>query len=441
MSTMRLPPSDRISPQGRRMLLLGLVAIGLTLLLLSPYLVHPQFRPEVRYEEKTLRLPGFDPLTGYVYGNNVATGDYVDRSDFSQIPVLSSDSIDPLGVYYVNNASELVRVSMNGTAEAVAPITLLYQDYAAYPGMLANEFWIEYAYDEALFFGTVSPAAPNVSVETVNLTTGAVLLLNTTVPITPDNQGALLIGNNLVLVVSTYQSVAHLNCGDCRASLAGFNLANGTSWTAGPDLPFFEANNLYWLPQKHQIINVEAHGVSNDSVQQLNESANRYGEPVFTPATLVTVDSHIVVNWVNGLGYNASSDRIAFSDGGQGDSITYVLGYDAQGDLTTVNETRYVVSLNGVAVGPQLFNGQRYVYTSNYVMGGFFGGYQYLFDPWNGSTIATNVPFTLLPGFDVCDGSCFLGDYAPSSVLFIDFHASVALNEPLYRVVIAWRET
>jgi len=394
-----------------------------------PGLATPSFP---KFNETTATLPGFDPLYGYVLGNNCLPGMdgcFRGGSNFSQIPVLSSDSNQPFGIYYVNNDSQLVEyVLANGSVRTVANVTLLHQAWAWYGGMLANEFFVPYGYDEALFFGTYASYAKWVSVEAVNLSTGAVRFVNTTVNTTPSNQQPILIGPETAVILSATNICT--NADDCQANVTGVDLTNGTEWSAGT-LPFFEANNVYWLPQRGQLLDVEAAGSTHDRVDQLNESLNRFGEAVFSLAASVTVDNAIPVNWVNGLGYNPSSGRIAYSSGGDGWAFTYVLGYDSSGQLTTNGMVRYNAS------GSRLLEVQQYVYTSDYLTGGYVGETQYFFDPWNGSTVATNEPFTNLTPFNVCDGSCFLGTYGPSPDYRIDFHATVARNDPFWTVVVA----
>jgi hypothetical protein len=384
------------------------------------------------FSERPVALPGFDPLYGYVFGNNCIPsphGCFSGGLNYSQIPVLSSGPGQPFGIYYVNNASDLVEYEIGpGLVRSVAPVTPLYQTWAGYGGMLANEFFLAYGSDEALFFGTLSPTDPWVSIETVNLTTGSVHSLTATgvLPTGPANQQPILIGNDLVAVVTTAGGTG----ADQPANITGFDLDNGTSWTMASDLPFFEANNIYWIPQTHELINVEAHGATGNRVEQWNESKNRYGEPVFSLATTVAIGSSNVVNFVNGIAYNSSSQRLAFTDGRDGDVLTCILNYTTAGLLTSNNETCYLNS------SERVLNGQQYVYTSDWVMAGLVNGTQYLFDPWNGSFVPTNEPFTNLTP-SVCDGSCFLGTYAAALSYVIDFHASLARNDPFWTVVLA----
>ncbi len=385
------------------------------------------------YEERWVNLTGFDPLYGYVFGDNCDTGTsgfdcFNYPENHSQVPVLSSDSGQPLGIYYVNNGSDLVEYQLaNGTYRTVAHVTLLYQTFGGYAAMTPNEFMVEYGTDEALFYGLLHPptakgyANESLTFETVNLTTGAVRMMNSTVAtghISTTNQQAMLLGNDLVLLITT---------GSRSDPMEVFDLADGTAWSAG-SLPFFEANNIYWLPQLHQLINVEADGSYSDQVQQLDET-NLSGAVTFQPVSRFAVDSGVLVNWVDGLAYNSTTREIAFSDGNTV-SYTYVLSYNSSGVLTAQKEIRY----SGEVVRMM---GQRYVYAEDWLMGGFVHNTQYLFDPWTGGNVAVSEPFTNLSSFDVCDGSCFLGQYSPTLQYLIDFHASVARNEPFWSVALA----
>jgi hypothetical protein len=377
-----------------------------------------------------VRLPGFNPLYQYSYGNNYLLRYLVDAYNFSQVPVLADSPEQPFGIYYINNHSELVVYNLTTeVVRVVANVTLLYQTWAAYQGMLANEFTLAYGLDEALFFGTLTPESQNVSIETVNLTTGAVHLMNTGLPITPENQQVNLIGPDTAVVFSTLQT-EHPVDSNLNATITGFNLVNGTSWNAGT-LPWFEANNVYWLSQKAELLNVQAHDSDNDTVEQLNESRNAFGEPVFVSAATVKVDSGVSVNWVDGIAYNASTDRVAYSNGGHGVAVTYVLGYSPSGLLTTYGESRY----GGNGSTPYILNGQYYVYTSNFLVGGAVNGTQYDFDPWNGTVEPAGESSTGMTP-DVCDGSCFLGQQSTGLEYSINFAATVKVNYPFWAVVV-----
>ena len=375
--------------------------------------------PTYNYFEKTFHLTGLNPLTTYLdNGNGLNT----------QLPTLSSDTGQPAGIYYIDNSSNLVEMSLRTSAvHTIAPVTLLYQKYG-YNEMLDNEFFIEYASHMALLFGTRTTSTTNYSIELVNLRSGAVRMWNTSAARDPTNQEPIYLNNNTVIVLSS------------NGSILAYNLASHQRWKAGT-LPFFESNNLYWLPQKQEMINVEADGSTGDRVQQLNASYDPHGHVHFMSATMITVDSGIRFNWVNGIGYNASADEIAFAAGyWVADTVgSYTIRYGSNGLITATGEQKWPVFVGSTATYPTIFNGQRYVYTSNYVMGAPLSGKQYLFDPWNGSTILTNRSF-LVGASNPCANACFEDTFAPSIHYLIDAAASQALGVPFYRVVYAYHQ-
>jgi len=367
---------------------------------------------EFGYFEQSYHLANFDPLTSYLSNMN---------GNNTQMPTLASGPADPFGVYYVDNRSNLDVLSLNNsTVRTVAHIVPLYQRYG-YPGMIDNEFFLEYGYDEALFFGTTSLTAATYSLELVNLTTGAWTMWNTSTALSGTNQEALYVGNNTVIVLSANDSIY------------GFNLAARSEWSAGK-AGYFEANNIYWIPQLGQLINVEAGGSSADGVQQLNASYNAHGQVKFTVVANVAVDSGVRFNFVNGIGYNASLRELAFSAGYfRGDTVgTFVLQYLPTMLLSNTLAASYTV-LPGDS--PQLFTGQRYTFTSDLVLGGQVGGVQYLFNPWTGSTVPANRTFQR--GI-ACSNACFETMYAPSSQYLLDYNASLHNESAFYDVVYAF---
>ncbi len=388
------------------------------------------------WNTRIFHLPGFDPLNGYFPSPIYPGTGY-------QVPTLSAAFDNALGIYYVNNNSEFVELELtNGSVRTLDHVIPLYQLYPSYGtalyGMLDNEFFIDSGYGEAVFFGTTSSSGSTFSIELVNLTTDQFSMMNTTSPVDGTNQQVQYVGNNTVVVMSS-------NC-----SIVGYNLASRQSWyagTMGSSFGYggtcFESNNIYWIPQKAQFVNVEAHGSSGDHVEQLNATYNSKGEILFTSVATIAVDSGVTFNWVNGIAYNASTDRIAFSAGyWVGSTVyTYDLGYSA-GLLTTSGEVRYSVLSAGVNTGKYL-DIQRYVYTSSYLVGwgqgtsAATGGTQYMFDPWNGSTILANL--TINNGD--FGNNAFEGLYPQSPSVLLDINATVNLNTPMYRVVFAYQGT
>ena len=416
------------------------VAIAVALagvVLLPTSAVAPSPNP-IAYAEQTVALPGFSPLFGYVYGNNCepspSFGCGSEASNYSQVPVLSDSPEQPSGIYYIDNSSQLVRVPIaGGPVAVVANVTLLHDGYSQYAGMIANEFFLPYGYDEALFYGTETGFSGVVTVEAVNLTTGAVVLVHTSVRTAPINQQVTMIDPTEIVVASELPRC--VGAENCPANLTSVNLTSGTT---GPTvaLPFFEANNLYWVPQLRQLIDIAADGSYSDELEEWAETASGNFSLV---AVADFGPSSAPINWVNGIGLNASAQEIAFSAGGDGVAATYVLSY-ADGFVTKVGQTIYSSEFNAHVLTPQLFNGQQYVYTGSWVLGGLYGNSQYLFDPWNGSVRSVAEPFTDLPLFSVCDASCFLGSESSGPSVLIDFHASVARNDPFWSVTVATEE-
>lgn len=364
------------------------------------------------YSEKLYHLPGYDPMSHFLKNMNG-----FDR----QLPTLASSPSQPAGIYYVDNSSNLdVLYLNNSTVRTIAHIVPLYQLYG-YNEMLDNEFFLEYNYDEALFFGTTAANGETYSIEIVNLTTGSMLMWNTTFPVDRVNQEAIYVGNHTVIVLSSSDTIV------------GFNLASHETWSAGTT-SYFEANNIYWIPQLNQLINVEAGGSRADQVDQLNASVDSLGHVKFSITANLTVDSDVRFDFVNGIGYNASLRQLAFSAGRfQNDSVyTYVLQYQPSYVLSKTLAARYSVLPLGTS---QLFSGQRYVYTSEYVLGGILGGIQYLFDPWSGATVATNRTFQ--EGV-ACSNACFEGEYAASQNYMLDYNASLTNESSFYNVVYAY---
>lgn len=380
------------------------------------------------YYSKVLHLTGFNPLGTYLSG--VAMNGV-------QLPVLSSSFGQPAGIYYVGNTTIFCAGStlpfyeyelQTNTVRQIACIVPLY--LYGYTEMLDNEFYVEYGYNQALFFGKTTAIGGDYSIELVNLNTGAFQMWNTTAGVDGTNQQPDYIGNSVVVVFTENDTAYAWNLSAHTSWLASNNIG-GVGWSQS-----VEANNIYWLPQRNQFINVEAHGDTGDQVIQLNATYPS-GQIHLTQAAVLTVDTGVTVGVVDGLAYNASYDGhggIAYSAGAYSYNkvYTYTLAYTAAGLLTTAGEARYLAyspSQNGTVLW------QRYVYTSAFTASSRTNatGYQQLFDPWNGYILQTNISFVWI---SPCANGCFEGSYGPSPAYLISFSASEALNTPdLYRIV------
>ena len=368
------------------------------------------------YSEWSCFLPNFNPMTRYMQGNI----EYP-----HQWPTLSSSPDQPLGIYFIDDSYFFDYLSLpGGKLVRVAPVTPLYA-YLTGPGaygqMIDNVFYLESGYDTALLFGTQDQYGTSVALELVNLSSDGVLFWNTGWPTTPLNQQANYVGNDTVVVTSE------------NGSMEAFDLADQTQWSAGR-LAFFEANNLYWIPQLREWVNVEAHNSTGDFVQQLSSSTDSEGRLTFTPVSDFAFDAGIPMNWVNGIGYNATYGAygaIAFSGGNArlGMVFTWVVPFGPNGTLTPRGITR----ADGYGT-PDLITGQRYTYTSSYLLGGVVGGVQYLYDPWSQTALATNIAGSA----GVPNGNgVFEGTTSTSPNHLIDFSTTLAVNQPTYKVIYA----
>ncbi|MGP8108278.1 MAG: fibronectin type III domain-containing protein [Thermoplasmata archaeon] len=398
----------------------------------APILVDP---PTVYgYDARTYHLGGFDPLHAYV--NNL-------NGDDAQVPTLMSSAGQPAGIYFVGNATgscpsgELPFLMLDLGSGAPRQVSCIYPLYAyGYTEMLGNEFYIEYGYDVALFFGTRGDGGGTYSIELVNLTTGQMTLWNTRGTISTTNQQPDYVGNNTVIVFTDNNTAWGWNLASHQSWLASSDI-DGTGWSAP-----VEANNIYWLPQRSQFINVEAHHDTKDRVVQLNATYTA-GRMHLSKAATITVDTnHTVFNFVNGLDYNASygaDGALAFTAGyfEGGTVYTYVVPYSATGLLTTTGIDREpVYNSEGNIISADVLEEERYVYTSDDSLGWYENGQQYLYDPWTNVTLPANLSFY----DDIPFGNAaFEGTYAPSPNYLIDFRATLLLNSPdMYDVVYAY---
>ena len=381
--------------------------------------------PAYDYDNLTYHLVNYDPLTAYV---NSRPG--------YQYPTLSSDPAQAAGIYYVQNETDgsypFVEQSIaTNMVTPIAHIIPLYQKFAGYAAMIDNEFFLEYGYDVALFFGTTTPTGTHYSLELVNLTTGSFSMWNTTWGTSPSNQQAQYLGNDVVAVISS------------NGSVEGFNLSSHQSWSmTSTRLPFFEANNLYWLPQMDQFLNVEAEGSAADVVELWAE--NPSAEPTFSLEQTYTWGSHITVNGVNGVGFNVSysSGRpgVVFSTGnGAGVLTNVVLTYASSipGPTDTISGSNDSGNCNDGTKTAGLL-AEQYVYTSSYFLcwAPEDNLLHNVWDPWNNSYLTTNItPVTP----KTCDNACFEGTYAPTSAYLLNFNATAILaggpTNPPYDVV------
>jgi len=254
------------------------------------------YRP---YGNATIVLPGYDDLSSYAC-NGQGQGEC---GTSVQVPILSW-SAD--GATYVNASDDLVFDPFsNGTVRSISSAwTPLYQDFMNYGGV-ENTEWAtaDGSYVYTLGCPSDCQTIDDLELEAVNVSTGALVThtWNATVGSVHENGQENLIGLNGsddVAALINESGGVHL-----------FGLANGTEWVGG-QLAFFEANNVYWVPQLNSYIDIQAGGSASDHVVQY-----RFNGAGLRPVYSGTWGTGVVSDLVNGLVYNLTDHQIDFEAG------------------------------------------------------------------------------------------------------------------------------
>ncbi len=261
-----------------------------TELTVLPTMTAPAYVP---YGNATIFLPGYANLTRYYTSENLNV----------QVPILSWTAD---GAFYVNTALELVFYDFaSGAVRPIAPWLPLYENVMNYAGV-ENTEW---ATTDGAFiyeFGCLSLCV-NVSRITfygVNVTTGAAYEWNYTGIVddsTRLNAEVTVVGKDgastdAVLILS-------------NGVMVDWNLANGTQWILGI-LPFFEANNIYWVSFLNAWFDVAADNSTRDEIEEIG----------FTGSS-ITIEAagywgaNVGSNFVGGMDYNLTDHRLYFTAG------------------------------------------------------------------------------------------------------------------------------
>jgi hypothetical protein len=264
------------------------------------------------YYNQTFVLPGYTPLTPYAWSCNDGASPLCSMAGGkihgTQVPIFSWTSD---GVYYVNDQSRLVFYSLaNQTVQSLAPWYPLYDNYLNYEGV-ENTEWItadgSYVYEIGCV--TLCQSNSNITFYAVNTTTKRTFGYNfTSVKDTATVAANLQV--NMVGLDGNDSIVALIYANGSQGTVLGHNVWTTTQYAMGT-LPYFEANNVYWIPQLNSFINVQAAGSSLDGLEQsrLNGSSTA---PTLNVARSTNYASSFVSNGVNGLAYNLSSHQLSF---------------------------------------------------------------------------------------------------------------------------------
>jgi hypothetical protein len=265
-------------------------------------------QPYVAYGNASFVLPAWNNLSAYAANCNLAlpckTGS-PSAPYGTQVPITSWTQD---GVFYVNASMELVYYSLaNQTVRPIAAWNPLYDNLMDYDGIEDTE-WItadgSYIYE----FGCPTICGPSSSVVfyAVNVTTGRTFL--TTLSGLSENSFAY---NAQVDMIGESGNLSIASIIDASGRDVGYNLWNGTQWNLAI-LPFFEANNIYWVPGLQSYFDVQAGGSFGNSLVQLRLEGTSPGTGLVQVAS-TTFAHHYKTNGVGGLVFNATGRTLTFS--------------------------------------------------------------------------------------------------------------------------------
>ncbi len=356
--------------------------------------------PLLAYQNATFVLPGWNSLSEYAANCNQPLPCPLLRSpggSGGQVP-LTSWTQD--GAFYVNESLQLVFYSFpNRSVRAIAPWVPLHDDLMSYDGV-ENTEWITadgtYVYE----FGCTTSCSntSQVVVYAVNVSTGRTFgatLAGVDAEVFYRNAQMDLIGlgGNLSIASVIDQSGVDI----------GYDLWSGAQWNLGT-LPYFEANNIYWIAPLQSYFDIQAAGSREDGVSQLRLE----GAPPQSTLKVVayaTFANGFECNGVEGLAFNATSRTVSFTaENDTGLAVTDVFGLDANGTLTGLlrswNESdpaRAPWPATGAIPNLESSEHRPTLLSNGPAFAGFWGGWfenrSWLVDPSTGIWFDTNLPF------------------------------------------------
>ncbi|HTT26381.1 MAG TPA: hypothetical protein VMH90_05415, partial [Thermoplasmata archaeon] len=265
--------------------------------------------PYLPYGNASFVLPHWNNLSRYAANCNAQlpcrSGSNPAPPYGAQQPLLSWTAD---GVFYVNATDDLVFDDLaTGAVRAIAPWEPLYDNLMEYEGIENTEYLTvdgTYVYE----FGCPAVCDSKAPVEfyAVNVSTGRIFSATLTDTVAGDfakNGQVDLIGERGNLTLAAFA--------EADGVVLGLNLWNGTQWVLGR-LPFFEANNLYWVPMWGSYLDVRAEGASPEDVAQVRLEGPAPGTRLATVANL-SDSQRFPVNGVNGVVFNVSAQTLEFT--------------------------------------------------------------------------------------------------------------------------------
>ncbi len=261
-------------------------------------------------------LPGYAP-----YSNLMFSGAGLRE----QSPVSSWNNS---AVFYVNSSACFGEYFLqNKTWHGIAHVSLFQEDIAFY-NMIYNLFSIEgsnslITHRETAFFWGYNSSNQNITFETVNTQSGKVTTLNWAPYSSAVYYGAQAdyLGHNFVAFIESGEMYV-------------INLTTGQN-VSMVSLPFFEANNMFWIPQFGIYVNVAAGGLVGSSVQILhvNTMDGKIGS-----SQIISIPGAQFDNGVPDIMVNSTSGEIWFQEQSGGNSnfrLDVFLKYDFSNDTVS----------------------------------------------------------------------------------------------------------
>ncbi len=384
--------------------------------------------PYAAQSTRTYLLPGYSNLSRYAANHN-GPWSYCAPGDGGicgvQVPILSWTQD---GAFYVNRTDELVFDSFaNQSVTAIAPWLPLYQNLMFYQGT-ENTEWTTTDGSWIYTYGCPTSCDSNSPLEfyAVNVTTGRTFshtFAGVTESSVNRNGQVQMIGedgNHSVVVLEASN-------GGAGATLYAWNLWNGTQWVLG-SLPYFEANNNFWVDALNSFIDVEAQDSPADVASQWELVGPAPGTSVEEVAS-VQYYSGYTINGVDWGGYDVTTHEVAWDS--EWMTVVYQLRWSpADGTFVLGSLRERWLPLD--PSGDQLYNGQPWIpypvsseHRSEVVAGGCvpnmgvaaFGNDSVGVDPFTGTFCDSNVTWWSLGFVNTSAGAGYwMGGPPPWSV-------------------------
>lgn len=317
--------------------LLGMIAaialVGIFLLPAPSVAVSPRHASApVRvdgYSLQGISLPNFAYLYPYLYNYRL------------QYPVVDFTSPCAGGILYIDNSSKMD--CFNPTTRVVTvlsgALTLLHQRTAGIQAQIDNEFQLDTPYDVALLYGNRTTSPGNVTLETLNLTTGTITIVDTPVPMANGLQ-CDYVGKGIVIA---------WNGTGADGAPEMTNMSNGTSWRSGLSVGV-APDNVYWVSQLNAFIDIA--GTHMAELKIVGNAVKNVGNAWANRSGLTSITA------VDGVLYNATTGQVAVTEATNLGPYMFI-GKLTGGALTKAGTVAYLT--------PFSFYVQRYAYTLPFV--------------------------------------------------------------------------